>query len=141
MNAVTQVRQATTVIERRAKDGAMPPLHARDQEETYRLIEGAVTFYIDDEVVTATSGDVVVATAGAARSFRVESAQARWLVETSVASIERYLDFNRAVATPPAPRASGWTSFEELAALTAIAAANGIELLGPPGAVPGEQQA
>ena len=119
------------LVERRARTGVMPPLHRRREDEFYRVLEGAVTFFVDDEQVLAGPGDVVVAPGASARSFRVESAAARWLVLTRVYSLVRYEDFGRAVAEP----ADGLVR-PELAGLRTIAAANGIEILGPPGAVP-----
>ena len=63
------------------------------------------------------------------------SSEARWLVLTHVRSLERFIDFGRAVSAP-LPAAYGWPSPEERAVVAAIAAANGIELLGAPGALP-----
>ena len=134
---VTERPSQTALVERAAPEGAMPPLHRRDEAETYRVLEGEVLFFIDDEVVPAGPGDVVVAAAGAARTFRVESEDARWLVLTRVTALERFLDFNRAITQPLAVPISGWPSEEERAGVAAMAAANGIELLGPPGLVPG----
>src|SRR3954467_6877646 len=127
----------TALVERAAPEGAMPPLHRRDEAETYRVLEGEVLFVIDDEVMPAGPGDVVVAAAGAERTFQVESGDARWLVLTRVNTLERYLDFNRAVVEPIAVPVAGWPSADEEAALTSIGAANGIKLLGPPGVLPG----
>jgi mannose-6-phosphate isomerase-like protein (cupin superfamily) len=126
-----------TLIERSAPAGAMPPLHNRDEAETYRVLEGEVLFFIDDDVVPAGPGDVVVAAGGAERTFCVESDGARWLVLTRVASLERFLDFNRAIVEPVAVPVSGWPSVEEEAALSSTGAVNGIQLLGPPGVLPG----
>jgi mannose-6-phosphate isomerase-like protein (cupin superfamily) len=125
------------LVERCAPEGAMPPLHTRGEAETYRVLEGEVLFFIDNEIVPAGPGDVVVAAAGAERTFRVASEDARWLVLTHVTALERFLDFNRAIAEPLAVPVSGWPSAEEEAALASIGAANGIELLGPPGMLPG----
>ena len=123
-----------------APQGAMPPLYKRDEAETFRVLEGEVVFFIDDEVVPAGPGDVVVAAAGAERTFRVDSEDARWQIVTRVESLESFLDFNRAVVEPVAVPVSGWPSAEEEAALTWVGAANGIELLGPPGVLPGGRQ-
>jgi mannose-6-phosphate isomerase-like protein (cupin superfamily) len=125
------------MIERSAPAGSMAPLHRRDVPETYRLLAGEATFYIGDDVVPARAGDVVVAPAGTARTFRAET-DARWLVLTHVGSLERFADFGRAHSAPVACPSAGWPSPAGVAALTAIAAPNGIELLGPPGALPGE---
>jgi mannose-6-phosphate isomerase-like protein (cupin superfamily) len=127
----------TALIERDAPHGAMAPLHVRDEDETYRVLEGEVTWFVGDDVVPAGPGDVVVAARGVARTFHVESDDARWLVLTRVVSLERYLDFTKAVAQPLAVPVSGWPSAEEEASLGAICAPNGIELLGPPGVLPG----
>jgi hypothetical protein len=128
-----------TMIERSARGAEMPPLLRRDQDEAYRVVEGEVTFYVDADAVEAGPGDVVVAPAGAARSFRVESDAARWTVLTRVASLERFVDFGRAVSPPLDSPQAGWPSLAEEAAVAAIAAPNGIELLGPPGALPGDR--
>jgi mannose-6-phosphate isomerase-like protein (cupin superfamily) len=128
----------TALIERTAPEGAMPPLHVRDEAETYRVLEGEVTFFIGDDVVPAGPGDVVVAAPGAERTFRVVSEDgARWLVLTRVTSLERFLDFNRAVAQPLAvPLRGAWPAAEEQSSLASIGGANGIEMTGPPGVLP-----
>lgn len=136
---VTERPSQTALVERAAPHGAMPPLYRRDEAETYRVLEGEVLFFIGDEIVPAGPGDVVVAAAGVERTFYVESDEARWLVLTRVTSLERFLDFNRAVVEPIAVPVSGWPSEAERAGLTAVAGPNGIELLGPPGVLPGGQ--
>ena len=110
----------------------MPPLHTRDRDESYLVLEGEVVFYVGAEEVVAHAGDAVVAPRGAERTFRVASPRARWLILTDVDSHERYVDFLRAVAPPD----GGRPSEDEHAALTAVAAANGIGIVGPPGLLP-----
>ena len=134
---VTERPSQTALVERDAPQGAMPPLHRRDEAETYRVLEGEVLFFIGDEVVPAEPGDVVVAAAGVERTFRVVSEDARWLVLTKVTSLERFLDFGRAAVEVLATPLSWSPNGEDLAALSSIGAANGIELLGPPGMLPG----
>ena len=125
------------MVERAAPGGTMAPLLRRDEREAYRVVEGEVTFFVDGDEIPAGEGDVVVAPAGAARTFRVESEAARWVVVTRVASLERFLDFGLAVSEPlPFPE-DGWPSASELQTVESLAADNGIELLGPPGALPG----
>jgi hypothetical protein len=116
----------------------MAPLLRRDENETYRVIEGEVVFFVGSDVVWARPGDVVVAPAGVERTFRVDSScGARWLVVTHVRSLERFTDFGRAVSAPLADPSAGWPSESERAAVAAIGDANGIEIVGPPGALPG----
>jgi quercetin dioxygenase-like cupin family protein len=116
--------------------GVMPPLHAHDVDETYQVLEGAVLFHVGDETVLASAGDVVVAPRHVPRTFRVLSERARWLVVTSLRSLARFEDFQRAVARAAPDSSSDWPSPEEQATVSAIAAANGIDILGPPGRLP-----
>jgi quercetin dioxygenase-like cupin family protein len=125
---------AALVERHAARRGMMPPLHTHDEDETVRVVSGELTFFVGDEVVRARAGDVVVAPRRVARTYRVESDGARWLVLTRLASVARFEDFGRALAEPG--DTAGWPSEEELRSLRAIAAANGIEILGPPGSVP-----
>jgi quercetin dioxygenase-like cupin family protein len=121
--------------------GTMPPLHAHDRDESYHVLEGEVLFYVGGETVLARSGEVVVAPKDVARTFLVTSESARWLVMTTLRSLVRYEDFTRAVTRPGRSRlgeAPTWPSAEEAQTVAAIAAANGIELLGPPGMLPSE---
>jgi len=127
-----------TMIERTALQGNMSPLHTRDVDESYRVLRGEVTFYVGETQVTAHPGDVVDARRGVPRTVRAESDCARWLVMTTVSSIGRYADFGRAVAAPLDDPYAGWPSADEESSLAAICAANGIELIAPPGAVPAE---
>jgi mannose-6-phosphate isomerase-like protein (cupin superfamily) len=124
------------MVERSAPEGSMPPLLRRDEAETYSVLSGEVVFFVGSDMVWAGPGDVVVAPAGAPRSFRVASDGARWLVLTRVRSLDRFTDFGRAVSAPLADPAAGWPSRAEEATVASMAAANGIELLGPPGALP-----
>jgi quercetin dioxygenase-like cupin family protein len=124
------------MVERTASAGQMAPLHRRDEREAYRVLEGDVTFFVGPDVVEAASGHVVVAPAGAARTFRVESERARWLVLTTVSSLERFNDFALAVCPALAGCGESRLSPEDELGLAAIGNANGIELLGSPGALP-----
>jgi mannose-6-phosphate isomerase-like protein (cupin superfamily) len=123
------------MVERSAPEGHMPPLLRRSEAETYRVLEGEVVFFVGDDMVLAGPGDVVVAPRDVPRTFRVASGDARWLVLTQVSSLERFADFGRAVSLPLAAPCAGWPSPEERAAVAAMGAVNGIELLGPPGAL------
>jgi hypothetical protein len=127
------------MIERTAPRGHMTPLHTRDEDESYRVLRGEVTFFVGHRRIKARPGEVVDAPRGVARTMRAESDGARWLVMTSVRSLERFADFSRAVAAPLADPYSGWPSHEEQRSLAAIAAANDIELIAPPGALPAER--
>lgn len=137
MNLLTEMEPQvaeTALVERSARRGQMAPLHTRDEDETYRVLEGEVMFFIGEDTVSAGAGDIVVAPAAVARTFTVLSGKARWLVLTRLQSVERFVDFGRAVSQPVP--SYEWPSADEHAALAAMGAANGIELLGPPGSLP-----
>ncbi len=114
----------------------MTPLHTRDEDESYRELAGVVTFFVGDEQVTGHPGDVIEAPGGVARTLRTETTSARWLLMTNITELTRFADFGMAVCRPLAEPEKGWPSEDESAPLAAIAAVNGIELLGPPGALP-----
>src|SRR4051812_12730200 len=134
--AASSTDGTVAMVERSAPAGHMPPLARRDEQETYRVLAGEVVFFVGNDMVWAGPGDVVVAPAGVARTFRASSEGARWLVLTHVRSLDRFSDFGRAVSTPLADPCAGWPSGDERAAVASLAAVNGIELLGPPGALP-----
>jgi quercetin dioxygenase-like cupin family protein len=118
--------------------GTMPPLHVRDRDETVQVLVGEVTFYVGPEVVHARAGDAVVLPRDVPQAFRVVSERARWLVVTELRSLVRYEDFGRVVApAEPSAHPRAWASEDDAATVSAIAAANGITVLGPPGLLPG----
>jgi mannose-6-phosphate isomerase-like protein (cupin superfamily) len=121
------------LAERTAGGGKMPPLHTRDEGEAYRVTQGIVTFFVGDEAYSAGPGDVVVAPPEVERTFRVESDRATWFVLTHVRSLARFEDWGRAVSEPVG---DDWPSLDEAATVESIARVNGIELVGPPGALP-----
>ena len=91
----------------------MTPLHTRDEDESYRVLEGAVTFFVGDEQVTGQPGDVIEAPRGVARTLRTETSGARWLVMTNIKELERFADFGLAICRPLAEPEKGWPSVEE----------------------------
>jgi hypothetical protein len=123
----------TVLVERSApRNGVMPPLHSYPQDVEYRVLEGELTFFVAGDVVRATAGDVISVPACVPHTFCVEFASARWRVAARVASPSRFEDFGLALARP----VYDWPSDEERASVEAIAAANGIEIHGPPGCLP-----
>ena len=124
------------VIEQLAPQGAGSPLHVHSREhEWFYVIEGELTFWVGGEVIVAPAGTFVFGPKGIPHTFIVSSAQARFLLVTEPAGFE---DFVRA-AGEPAPRMEippPPTEAPDIAAMSALAAEFGIEILGPPG-IPG----
>jgi quercetin dioxygenase-like cupin family protein len=104
-----------------APGGDMPPLHIhRRDDETYYVLDGELTLYIGDDVITAGPGVCVHAPRNIAHTYEVTSGgSARWLIVSSPAGFETLIE---RMGTMPAERL-----FVEY----------GIEVLGPPGALPG----
>ena len=71
--------------------GASPPLHSHPQDETFYVLDGEVTVWIDDEPRLCRRGAAAFAPAGAPHSFRVESDTARMLFLSTPAGIEDYV--------------------------------------------------
>lgn len=120
------------VVESAVREGEMPPLHAHHADEAYYCVAGSLTIYTGEVLVRLVAGDSFVVPSGVAHTHVAEAHGARFRTSTFVASPARYADFLRAVA----PVDAGGAGAEENGALAAIAAANRIDLLGPPGALP-----
>src|SRR5215831_17032635 len=123
------------VLEILSPEGDMPPLHVHHEEdEVFHVLDGEVTLFLPGTEVSLSAGETFRAPQGVPHTYRVESSSARWLVFCAPA---RFDSFVRAISEP-APAAQlpprGRPLDPEL--LATEAARHGIELLGPPGALP-----
>jgi mannose-6-phosphate isomerase-like protein (cupin superfamily) len=126
---------AFALLELRKPHGDMPPLHVHHRDdETFYVLEGEVSLFVGDQRLTLTAGQAALAPRGIPHTYRVESAEARTLLFTAPASFEAFV---RAVSEP-APSDELPPSGRPLdpEALARTAAEYGIEILGPPGALP-----
>ena len=110
----------------------MIPLHVHPEDEVVHVLEGVLTLFVDEERIRLEAGDSFVAPRAIPHTLGVESRDARYLSATLARSATRYEDFLRAVAVPG--EASSWEESGDASRLAAIAAPNGIEVLGAPGA-------
>lgn len=113
----------------------MPPLHVHEREdEVFHIVEGRLSLFLPGEQVELNAGDTLRAPRGIPHTYRVESDTCRWLVFCQPAGFEEFVRELSGPAPsrdlPPAGRP------HDLDAIAAAAAAAGIELLGPPGALP-----
>jgi len=126
------------VLEILVPEGDMPPLHVHHEEdEVFHIVDGEVTFFLPGRQLSLTAGETFRAPQGVPHTYRVESPSARWLV---VCAPARFDAFVRAVSDPAPteempPR--GRPLDPELLAVEG--ARVGIELLGPPGALPEDE--
>ena len=125
------------LVEELAPRGTATPLHVHPEEdESFHVLEGEMTFYLEDgQPIPASAGSFVHIPKGyVPHAFRVDSETARFLVLTGPAH-ERFI---RAAAEPAQartlPPAEAPVDMEKV--LTA-ARANGIEVVGPPPGAPG----
>lgn len=120
-------------VEMRMPPGGGPPvMHRHDPGEIFYVLSGEFTFYVGDRAgadpigtvrrVTARAGDVVPLAGGTPHTIRNESASDAvvFVVHSPAGPME---GFARAAAALTEPT---------MDAVLAIAAANGVELLGPP---------
>jgi quercetin dioxygenase-like cupin family protein len=85
---------AFTLVDEQAKAGESVPLHKHDDVESFYLLDGEITFYLDDQSVNrAATGAFVHIPAGTIHGFRIESTTARYLIFTT----SRHGEFYRAI--------------------------------------------
>ena len=121
------------VIEHLAPQGAGSPLHVHSREdEWFYVIEGELTLWVGGETIVAPAGSFVFGPKGIPHTFMVSSEEARFLLVAEPAGFDRFMR----AAGEPAPRLEippPPTEAPDVAALTALAAEYGIEIIGPPG--------
>lgn len=70
-----------------------PPLHRHDFDETFYVLEGELTFQLEDEVFTKKEGELAFAPRNVAHTFaNLSGADARTLIVCTPAGFERYFD-------------------------------------------------
>jgi quercetin dioxygenase-like cupin family protein len=86
------------VAEVHAPQGAGSPSHRHQREdEAWYILEGELTFWLGDQECTGTAGAFVFGPRGITHRFRVDSAEARFLLFLTPAGFE---DFTRACGCP-----------------------------------------
>jgi quercetin dioxygenase-like cupin family protein len=124
------------LVEGEGREGDMPPLHVHHEaDETFYVIEGELSLHLPGSEVSVTAGRAAFAPRGIPHAYRVESERARWLVVGTPAG---FAEFVREVADEP--QGEGFPPLgreHDPARLAEAAARQGIELLGPPGMLPG----
>ena len=128
-----------SIVEVTGGRGDMPPLHVHHtDDEVFHLLEGELTLFHGSEQVTLRAGETALAPRGVPHTYRIESPEgARVLVASSPGGFDRYVAAIGRPAEgpglPPEPIVPDLEAAAELAAETGYE----VELLGPPGALPG----
>jgi mannose-6-phosphate isomerase-like protein (cupin superfamily) len=125
-----------SLVEEEAQQGNMPPLHVHHgHDEVFHVLSGRLSIHLPGSRIDLGAGQAAFAPREIPHTRRVESEDgARWLVATTSGG---YAAFVAEVAVPA--DGDGYAPAEVLptrADLAAASARAGIELLGPPGALP-----
>jgi quercetin dioxygenase-like cupin family protein len=80
---------------------ASPPLHAQPQDESYIVLDGALTVLAGDQRFQLLPGGAAVVPMGVPHTFRVDSDTARVLVLSTPAGLERLVRDGSVRATSP----------------------------------------
>jgi mannose-6-phosphate isomerase-like protein (cupin superfamily) len=109
--------------------GGGPPTHVHSREEEgFYVLEGEITFTINDERVVATAGTFANMPVGTPHSFKNESGKpARMLISVAPAGLERMF-FEFGVPLPQGASTAAPPTKEEIEKLLAIAPNYGIEI-------------
>jgi quercetin dioxygenase-like cupin family protein len=110
--------------------GTATPLHSQpEDDESFYVLEGELTFYLQDgQPIPASSGSFVDVPAGAAHAFQVNSETAR-ILNVTTAQHERFF---RAAADPAQRKTLPPQAPPDMNKLMAAAEEYGVEILGPP---------
>ena len=129
----------TSTLEIAMPHGAMAPLHVHDEDEAVFVLEGRLSFYVGNDVVSVSAGDCFVAPRGLPHTYRVDSAEgARWQVVSTNGRYERFVETVGRPAGADALAGPAPFGLVEAVAVTAAAADNGIEILAPAGVLPSD---
>jgi quercetin dioxygenase-like cupin family protein len=122
--------------------GAATPLHVHhDADETFYVIDGELTVFVGEERIDARSGDFVLGPRGVPHAFVVTSDTAEVLITYGPAGQEGpvgagVVGFFREVATPVGESGTPEPTIPDTEHFARRMAEYGIELVGPPPALP-----
>ncbi len=121
---------AFSLAEQLVPKGSAPPVHRHTREdEAWIVLDGEVTFYLDDAHQTVGPNTFVYGPRGRSHTFRVESETARLATLLVPGTSERFFHTTgrpaEALTLPP-------PSEPDFQVMVAGMAEHGIELLGPP---------
>jgi quercetin dioxygenase-like cupin family protein len=110
--------------------GTGPPVHLHhNEDETFYVLDGEVTFLVGDERNDLKAGDYLFAPRGIAHAYVVRSERARMLVTASPGGIEQVFVSLGVPVTGAEPPTDAVMPMEEAVRLFA---GYGAEILGPP---------
>ena len=114
--------------------GSAPPLHIhRNEEETFYVLDGELSVFVDGEELRLATGDFAVVPRGVPHAYLVRSERARMLVAFSPAGFEQaFVELGVPKAGEEPPAGDVFPGPEEAGR---VFAAYGCEIVGPPPAL------
>lgn len=122
------------LVEQYAPRGMATPLHIQpEDDETFYVLEGDLTFYIEDgQPIPAPAGSFVHIPAGTPHAFQVDSETARFLDLTT----PQHESFMRAAGEPAQERVLPPPGPPDMERVGAAAQKYGVDIVGPPPGAP-----
>ena len=119
-----------TIMEMTIPEGAGPPPHIHDGDETVYVVEGTATYHIGDELIEVGPGSVIHLPAGTTETFEPHGT-VRLVLSYRPGGIDKFFSeaAERATSRDVPPPMTSPPDFERLAAL---ASNYGLTLLPPP---------
>jgi quercetin dioxygenase-like cupin family protein len=119
-----------TLVEQIAPRGVSTPLHVQPEDhESFYVLEGELTFYLEDsQPIPASAGSFVHIPRGAPHAFQVDSETARFLDLTT----PQHEYFMRTAGEPAQGRVLPPGGPPDMEKVGAAAREYGVEILGPP---------
>ncbi len=122
-----------SIVEHIMAEGFGPPLHIhRGEDEFFHILDGTFRFRLGDRTIAGLPGDVIALPRGIPHGFRVLSSEGGRCLTITRGGFEAMLrDAARPAQHPGLPAQLPPTP-EQQAALHAVCARHGIDLIGPP---------
>jgi quercetin dioxygenase-like cupin family protein len=131
IKATAETGGSFSLIEEFAPRGEGTPLHVhREDDETFYILEGELTFYLGDEQppIPASAGSFVHIPGGVVHAFKVDSETARYLIITTL----QHERFYRAISDPAQSRTLPPEAPLDMERIGAAMQEYKVEMLGPP---------
>jgi quercetin dioxygenase-like cupin family protein len=126
------------LVEYRSKPGNEPPPHIHEWEhEFYYVLDGAMEFYIGDQVIQAKQGQVVFLPQGKAHAFKIKSDELRALIlvvatgEQPVGLDRYFLELAEPATTMSLPKEAVTYAVADPKHAISVGERNGIRILSP----------
>lgn len=119
-----------TLIEQLCPNGMATPLHSQpEDDESFYILEGRLTFYLEDgQPIPASAGSFIHIPGGTVHAFQSDSRRAR-LLNLTTPQHERFM---RAAGEPACGRILPPEGPPDMEKVMAAAKEYGVEILGPP---------